>query len=125
MPMLKQVDAVLVRVPSIDEGLAFYLDVLGQDLVWRRDAMAAVRLGDSELVLSTELDPETDLLVESVLDAVELFATAGGSVLLEPEAIDVGMVAVVADPFGNRITLVDLSRGRYETDEEGNITGVT
>lgn len=123
-PTLKQVDAVLVRVPSIEEGLAFYVGTLGQTLVWRRDTMAAVRLGDSEFVLSTELEPETDLLVDSVSRAVELIVEAGGSVLLEPEPIDVGMVAVVTDPFGNRLTLVDLSTGRYETDDEGNVTGV-
>ena len=123
-PTLKQVDAVLVRVPSIEEGLAFYVGTLGQTLVWRRDTMAAVRLGDSEFVLSTELEPETDLLVDSVSRAVELIVEAGGSMLLEPEPIDVGMVAVVTDPFGNRLTLVDLSTGRYETDDEGNVTGV-
>lgn len=121
---LKQVDAVLVRVPSIEEGLAFYVERLGQTLRWRRDTMAAVALGDSELVLTTELEPETDLLVESVSEAVELIVEAGGSVLLEPEPIDVGMVAVVADPFGNRLTLVDLTTGRYETDSDGNVTGV-
>lgn len=65
-PLLLQVDAVLVRVPSIDEGHAFYRDRLGMKLRWRREGMAAVRLGGSELVLATDLDPETDLLVASV-----------------------------------------------------------
>jgi len=33
-------------------------------------------------------------------------------------------VAVIADPFGNPLTVVDLSKGRYVTDAEGNVTGV-
>ena len=32
--------------------------------------------------------------------------------------------AVVADPFGNRLVLVDLSKGAYTTDADGSVTGV-
>jgi catechol 2,3-dioxygenase-like lactoylglutathione lyase family enzyme len=35
-----------------------------------------------------------------------------------------GQVGVVADPFGNRLTLLDLSKGRYLTDADGIVTGV-
>jgi hypothetical protein len=31
---------------------------------------------------------------------------------------------VVADAFGNLLTVVDLSKGRYRTDAGGNVTGV-
>jgi hypothetical protein len=31
---------------------------------------------------------------------------------------------VVADPFGNFLVLVDLSKGHYVTDDTGNVTGV-
>lgn len=124
MPILRKVDAVLVRVPSIQEGLDFYCERLGQALRWKKSNMAAVKLGDAELVLTTDLDPETDILVESVQFTVEVFVKAGGKILVKPEAIDVGMVAVVEDPFGNKITLVDLSKGLYQTDAKGNVTGV-
>lgn len=123
-PLLRRIDAVLVRVPDIDEGLAFYRDRLGMQLRWRRDGSAAVRLGDSELVLTTELDPETDLLVDSVSEAVGVFSEAGGSVLVGPQDIPVGKVAVVEDPFGNRLTIVDLSKGTYLTDGSGTVTGL-
>ena len=118
-PLLRKVDAVLVRVPSIDEGLSFYRDRLGQRLRWRTETMAAVALGDSELVLSTELNPEVDLLVDSVPAAVRVMREAGSTVVMDPKPIDVGLVAVVNDPFGNSITLVDLSNGPYEVDDAG------
>lgn len=125
VPVLKKLDAVLVKVPSIQEGLDFYREQLGMQTVWKKEDMAAVRLGESELVLSTKLDPETDFLVESVEHAVKVFESASGKVIVPPEGIPVGMVAVVEDPFGNRLTLVDLSKGVYETDDKGTVTGVT
>jgi hypothetical protein len=45
-------------------------------------------------------------------------------VVSQPFDIPVGRVAVVADPFGNTLVLVDLSKGRYVTDASGNVTGV-
>lgn len=124
VPVLKKVDAVIVKVPSIEEGLDFYREQLGMQTVWKKEDMAAVRLGESELVLSTQLDPETDLLVESVEQAITVFEAAGGKVVVPPEDISVGKMTVVEDPFGNKLTLVDLSKGLYKTDMSGNVTGV-
>lgn len=124
IPVLKKVDAVLVKVPSVEEGLDFYREQLGMQTQWEKDDMAAVKLGDSELVLSTKFDPETDFLVEEVEHAVNVFKKAGGKVIVEPEEIPVGKVAVVQDPFGNKLTLVDLSKGLYKTDASGKVSGV-
>lgn len=114
-PLLRAVDAVVVRVPSLEDGLAFYHDALGHSQLWRTDTMLGLGFGDSEteLVLALDTGPETDLLVESVQDAVARIVAAGGSVVAEPRDIPVGKVAVVADPFGNRLTLVDLTNGRF------------
>jgi len=49
---------------------------------------------------------------------------AGGRVVSEPFDIPVGRIAVVADPFGNTLVLLDLSKGRYVTDGTGNVAGV-
>jgi hypothetical protein len=42
-----------------------------------------------------------------------------------PFDLPVGRVAVVADPFGNILVLLDLSQGHYVTDTMGNVTAVT
>ena len=78
----------------------------------------------TELVVSVRTGPETDVLVDSVDAAVAVVVAAGGAVIAPPEDIAVGRVAVVADPFGNELTLVDLTKGRFETDSAGNVTGV-
>ena len=49
---------------------------------------------------------------------------AGGGVILEPTQIQVGRLAVVSDPFGNALVLLDLSAGRYVTDADGRVLGV-
>ena len=52
------------------------------------------------------------------------FEAAGGKILVAPFDIPVGRRAVVADPFGNPLVLLDLSKGRYSTDMAGRVTGV-
>ena len=124
-PLFRQLDAVTVRVPDLDQGLSCYRDQLGHELLWRNDALgqAGLRLPDTdtELVLSTSLDYAPNWLVTSVDDAVERLVAAGGRVVSRPAAIPVGRVAVVADPFGNPLVLVDLSAGTYVTDATGHV----
>ena len=127
-PVLRMVDAVTVPVPDLDQGLAFYRDGLGHDLIWRNDEIgqAGLRLpdGETEIVLSQHLPYAPSWLVSSVSDAVADVVAAGGAIEVEPHAIPVGRLAVVADPFGNSLVLLDLSAGRYAVDDAGHVTGV-
>jgi len=126
-PLILKVDAVQIIVPDLEAGLAFYRDKLGHELRWHNETSAGLAMPDSdtELVIQTALDrPETDLLVESADDAAQRFVEAGGTVVAPPSDIPVGRVAVVQDPWGNRLVLLDLSKGTFETDADGNVTGV-
>ena len=126
--LLRSADAVMIPVPDLDAGLSFYRDRLGHELIWRNDAVgqAGLRLpeSDTELVLSTTLAGAVNWLVTSVEDAVTAVVDAGGSVLFEPREIPVGRLAVVSDPFDNPLVLLDLSSGRYRTDDDGQVIGV-
>ena len=126
--ILRSVDAVMIPVPDLDQGLSFYRDRLGHALVWRNDAagQAGLRLpgSDTELVLTTTLDAAVNWLVASVDDAVDAVVRAGGFVVVAAAAIPVGRLAVVHDPFGNPLVLLDLSTGRYITDADGQVVGV-
>jgi predicted enzyme related to lactoylglutathione lyase len=117
--ILRRVDAVTVPVPDLDAGLRYYGQALGHQLLWRNDAVGQAGLalsdGDSELVLTTRQNYEPNWLVDSVDAAVELMTGRGGDLLTGPFDIPVGRVAVVGDPFGNTLVLVDLSHGTYPT----------
>ncbi len=114
-----------IPVPDLDAGLRFYRDGLGLELKWRHATQAGLRLGDTELVLQTERpEPETDFLVDSAEEAVRRVEAAGGRMLAGPQDIPVGRLAVVADPFGNPLVLLDLSKGTFITDDDGHVTGV-
>jgi predicted enzyme related to lactoylglutathione lyase len=127
-PLLRKLDAVTVPVPDLDSGLRFYRDVLGHELRWRNDEIGQAGLalpdGDTELVLSTELEYAPNWLVASADEAARAIESAGGRKVAEPSDIPVGRVAVVADPFGNVLVLLDLSKGRYVTDADGRVSGV-
>jgi lactoylglutathione lyase len=125
-PLIHSVDCVQVPVSDLEAGLAFYRDRLGHELNWRTPAAAGLRLPDSEaeLVLQTERPQfEPNFKVASADAAAERFAAAGGTVVAGPFDIQIGRCAVVRDPWGNHLVLLDSSKGRLITDAEGNVLG--
>jgi lactoylglutathione lyase len=119
-----------MRVPDLDAGLRFYRDLLGHELAWRRgNVEAGLRLAASrtELVLFTDADerssgpPEVDLLVASTDRAVRQLTEGGASVREGPFDIPVGRCAVVVDPFGNELVVLDLSKGLLKADAQRNV----
>jgi predicted enzyme related to lactoylglutathione lyase len=127
-PLFRMVDAVTIPVPDLDAGLRFYRDSLGHRLLWRNDEVGQAAVGlpetDTELVLTTREQYAPNWLVESADEAARQIAGVGGRVLCAPVDIPVGRLAVVADPFGNALVLLDLSKGRYVTDKVGAVIDV-
>jgi predicted enzyme related to lactoylglutathione lyase len=116
------VDCLQVPVPDLEPALAFYRDRLGHELIWRTGAAAALRMPDSdaEIVLQTERPRlEVNLLVDSADAAAERFAAAGGRILAPPFDIQIGRCAVVQDPWGNVLVILDGTKGRLATDADG------
>ena len=115
--MFRRVDAVTVPVPDLDTGLRFYAELLGHRVKWRNDAVGQAGLelpdGDSELVLTTRQSYEPNWLVDGVDDAAGFLAGHGCELVAAPFDLPVGRAAVVRDPFGNNLVLVDLSKGTY------------
>ena len=79
---------------------------------------------DAELVIQTdEQRQEVDLLVNSADEAAAFIERAGGKVIVPPFDIQIGRCAVVEDPWGNPLVLLDISKGLFDTDADGNIIG--
>ena len=125
--MFKDVDCVHLRVANLEDGLAFYRDMLGLRMLWKTDVACGLGTenGSTEIVLSTKDLTAIDLKVDNVKDALNKFVEAGGRILDGPFDIDVGKCAVVADPWGNEYCLLDTIKGTYDTDADGLVNGVS
>ncbi len=128
--LFTNVDCHGVEVADLDAALDFYVRGLGHTLLWRSETGAGLRLRDAEampeLVLHTDHWPiATALRVDDVERAIERFLEAGGRLRDGPEEIPIGKLAVVEDPFGNALVMLDGSKGNLQTDADGNVIGLT
>jgi predicted enzyme related to lactoylglutathione lyase len=122
--VFRKIDCLQVPVPDLEAGLVFYRDRLGHELVWRRDTSAGLRMPgtEAEIVVQTErLQLEVNLTVASADAAAAEIVAAGGRIVAAPFDIPIGRCVVVADPWGNRLVLLDNTKGLLLTDDEGRV----
>jgi lactoylglutathione lyase len=114
-PLFQKIDCLALPVPDLEAAIDFYA-ALGHELKWRAPEL---------IVMTDRAVRETDITVESVEEAIERFTAAGGRLVNGPFDIPIGRCAVVADPWGNLLVLLDNSKGFLATDAEGRVTGLT
>jgi catechol 2,3-dioxygenase-like lactoylglutathione lyase family enzyme len=119
--LFQKLDCLMLNVTNLEAAITFYRDKLGLPLAWRTETAAAFQVGESELVINEgELrEPETDIMVQSAAEAADRIVEAGGSIVVGPFDIKIGKCVVAADPFGNRLVLLDSTKGLLKTDENG------
>ncbi len=126
--LFQNVDCIELFVSSLDDGIQYYRDSLGLRLLWRAETTAGLGMEDglTEVVLQTDRRKmNVDFKVESVVDAIGPIIAAGGKVIYGPFDIPIGKCAVVQDKWGNEYVILDMTKGRYVTDEHGNVLGVS
>jgi predicted enzyme related to lactoylglutathione lyase len=111
--MLRKIDCIMVPVPDLDAAVGFYERVFGLTVNWRDEVSVGMRLpeSDAEVVLNTEGISGAHYLVDDVPAAVEQMVTNGCVVVLAPFDVVMGRCAVLTDPFGNRVNVLDMSKG--------------
>jgi len=113
---LRKIDCVMVRVPDLARATEFYTRVFGLRALWRDERSAGLGMAetDAEVVLHTmdlPADRSVHYLVDDVRDAVATGERAGCTVREPPFDIAIGLCAVLEDPFGNAVCLLDMSKG--------------
>ena len=110
--MLRKVDRLILRVPSLPSAVAYYRDVLGLRLVRQEGRLASFRLADdtTELVLHTDPDLPAEAVYYLVDDVRDLYRRRGELKLTfagPPAQVARGYRAQVKDPFGTVLLLLD------------------
>jgi len=114
---LKKIDAVLLRVSDLEKTAEFYVDVMGLKRGWTDTDNQMIGLlfpgNDTELVLHRDEslpDPNVSYQVEDVLMFVEEYKRKGFKVLVEPFDIRCGKCAILEDPEGHSIEVMDINK---------------
>ena len=114
---LKKIDAVLLRVSDLEKAAGFYVDVMGLKRGWTDKENKMVGLlfpgNDTELVLHCDEsmpDPNVSYQVEDVLEFVKEYRNKGYKVLVEPFDIRCGKCAILEDPEGHSVEIMDITK---------------
>lgn len=125
--IFKNIDCIELYVSDLNEGIQYYCDSMGLKLLWRNEDMVGLGMENdiTEIVLQSQRKQVlVDIKVESVDESIERIKEAGGTVEYGPFDVPIGRCAVILDKWDNKYVILDMTKGRYVTDEDGNVTGV-
>lgn len=109
--MIRKVDRVILRVPSLEAAVRYYQDTLGLTLIRQDARIASFRLADdSELVLHNDPDLPAEATYYLVDDVRDLYRRRDALKLKftsPPSPVSRGYKAAVRDPFGTVLLLLD------------------
>jgi predicted enzyme related to lactoylglutathione lyase len=115
--MLRKIDCVMIRVDDVDAAAAFCTTVFGMRQIWRDNTAVGLAFPetDAEVVLHSDQGipskVEVHYLVDDVVSAVQIFEQHGCRVREAPFDIPIGKCAVIEDPFGTTLCILDMTKG--------------
>jgi predicted enzyme related to lactoylglutathione lyase len=107
----------MIRVENVDAAAAYYAKVFGLQPQWSGDGSIGLVFLESGSEIVLHRDPnipsslEVYYLVDSAVAAVEDYTAQGCEVLVSPFDITIGKCAVIKDPFGTRLCVLDTTKG--------------
>lgn len=120
-----KIDSIMFYVSSLEKSAEFYSCVLGLRQVWADEEQGMIgfsfKRSDSEIVIHSDPDlpnPSFSFLVRNAEKFCDEFQKKGYRVVKEPFEVRCGKYAVLADPDGNELPIIDLTKfgekPRYE-----------
>jgi predicted enzyme related to lactoylglutathione lyase len=114
---LMKIDAVLLRVKDLERIAEFYINIMGLKRGWTDTEHQMIGLlfpgNDTELVLHCDPDlpdPNISYQVKDVIEFVKQYRGAGYKVIVEPFDIRCGKCAILEDPEGHSIEIMDITK---------------
>jgi predicted enzyme related to lactoylglutathione lyase len=107
----------MIRVDDVPGAARFYAETFGLRPLWQDEGSVGLGFAetDAEIVLHNSPDVpspvEVHYLVDDVTEAVRAYAGQGCQILVEPFDIAIGKCAVIRDPFGTRLCILDMTKG--------------
>ena len=126
MNALLKIDNIMFFVSDLQKAAKFYENVLGLKRVWTDKKHRMIGFifseSDSEIVIhnnSNMLNPSFSFLVKNVQMFCDEYKKKGYIVVREPFEVRCGKFAVLADPDGNELPIIDLTKfgGKPRYDE--------
>ena len=115
--MLRKIDCVMIRVDDIEAAATYYAEVFGLRPQWSGDDSIGLVFPESDAEIVLHNDPnmpssvEVHYLADDVVASVAEYTAKGCRVLVEPFDITIGKCAVIQDPFGTRLCILDMTKG--------------
>jgi lactoylglutathione lyase len=115
--MLRKIDCVMVKVDDLEAAARYYSDVLGLHRLWSDAHSVAMGMPetDAEIVLHDDPDLPKDIgvhyLVDDVVTAAAELESKGCTIIVPPFDIVIGKCAVIQDPFGTVLPILDMTKG--------------
>ena len=110
--MLRKIDRILLRIPSLPAAVRYYTQVLGLQLLKEDHRLASLKFPDSDTELILHTDPDlpaeaTYYRVDDVRDFYARRAELKMAFVSPPSQASRGWRATVKDPFGNVLLIID------------------
>ena len=115
--MLRKIDCVMIRVDDIEKAAVYYAEVFGLRPNWSGDESIGLVFPETDAEIVLHNDPnmpssvEVHYLVDDVVTVVAEYVVKGCQLLVEPFDITIGKCAVIKDPFGIRMCILDMTKG--------------
>ncbi|MFX0210671.1 MAG: VOC family protein [Candidatus Hodarchaeota archaeon] len=114
---LLKIDSIMYFTNDLEKSARFYKEILGLHHAWNdaKNRMIGLKFSESEaeIVLHTDTslpNPNPSYLVENVEHFCSWYRSKGHTIDLEPIEVRCGKYAVLFDPDGNKIPIIDLSK---------------
>jgi len=110
-------DFIMIRVDNVEAAASYYVDVFGLRPRWSGDGSIGLGFPETDAEIVFHCDPkipssvEVYYLVDDVVAVVANYAVQGCQVLVSPFDITIGKCAVLQDPFGTRLCILDMTNG--------------